>query len=299
MARGIWKGSIAFGLVEVPVVLQSAVKSSATVRFTQLDKRDMSPVGNRHYNKATGEEVAWEDVVKGYEYEKGRFVVLSDEELDRADVKGAHVIEILEFVKASDIEPVLYDTPYYVAPQHANSRGYAILREALRKSGKVGIARVVIRTKEQVGAVFPRGDLLMLDLLRYAGEVREPREVEAPEQDAKALKLKDAEVEMAMRLIDGMTGKFEAKEHKNAWREAVLSLVEKKIKAGKTEVALEPEGEEPREAAEVYDLMPLLEESVKKAGGKKSVTTAAAERRREPAAGRATGPARAKKRRTA
>ena len=298
MARGIWKGSIAFGLVEVPVVLQSAVKSSATVRFTQLDQRDMSPVGNRHYNKATGEEVAWEDVVKGFEYEKGRFVVLSDEELDRADVKGAHVIEILEFVKATDIEPVLFDTPYYVAPQHANSRGYAILREALKKSGKVGVARVVIRTKEHVAAIFPRGDLLVLDLLRYAGEVREPREVEAPEQDPKSLKLKDSEVEMAMRLIDGMTGKFEAKEHKDAWREAVLSLVQKKIKAGKTETALEPEAEEPREPAEIHDLMPLLEESVKKAG-KKNITSAAAERRREPATGRATGPARSKKRRTA
>ena len=298
MARGIWKGSIAFGLVEVPVVLQSAVKSSASVRFTQLDQRDMSPVGNRHYNKATGEEVAWEDVVKGYEYEKGRYVVLSDEELDRADVKGAHVIEILEFVKAGDIEAVLYDTPYYVAPQHANSRGYTILREALKKSGKVGVARVMIRTKEHVAAIFPRGDLLVLDLLRYAGEVREPREVEAPEQDAKAMKIKDSEVDMAMRLIDGMTGTFEAKEHKDAWREAILALVQKKIKAGKTETALEPEAQEPREAAEVYDLMPLLEESVKKAG-KKSVTTAAAERRRESAAGRATGPSRSRKRRTA
>jgi DNA end-binding protein Ku len=299
VARGIWKGSIAFGLVEVPVVLQSAVKSNASVRFTQLDKRDMSPVGNRHYNKATGDEVAWEDVVKGYEYEKGRFVVLSEEELERAEVKGAHTIEILEFVKASDIEPVLYDTPYYVAPQHPNSRGYAILREALKKSGKVGVARVVIRTKEHVAAIFPRDGLLVLDLLRYPAEVKEPKEVEVPEQDEKALKVKDSEIEMAMRLIDGMTGKFEPKEHKDAWREAVLSLVQKKIKSGKTETVLEPETEEPREAAEVYDLMPLLEESVKKASRKGGTSVAAAERRREPAAGRTTGPARSKKRRTA
>jgi DNA end-binding protein Ku len=298
VARGIWKGSIAFGLVEVPVVLQSAVKSSATVRFTQLDKRDMSPVGNRHYNKATGEEVAWEDVVKGFEYEKGRFVVLSEEELDRAEVKGAHTIEILEFVKAPDIEPVLFDTPYYVTPQHANSRGYAILREALRKSGKVGIARVVIRTKEHVAAIFPRDGLLCLDLLRYPAEVKEPKEVETPEQDEKAIKVKDSEVEMAMRLIDGMTGKFQPKEHKDAWREAVLALVQKKIKAGKTEVALEPEAQEEKDTAEVYDLMPLLEESVKKAGRGKT-STAAAERRREPAAGRATGPSRSRKRKTA
>jgi DNA end-binding protein Ku len=293
VARGIWKGSISFGLVEVPVVLQSAIKSSATVRFSQLDKRDMSPVGNRHYNKATGEEVAWEDVVKGYEYEKGRFVVLSDEELERADVKGAHTIEIVEFVKASDIEPVLFDTPYYVAPQHANSRGYAILREALARSGKVGIARVVIRTKEHVAAIFPRGPLLVLELLRYGDEVREPKD----------LKVKDSEIEMAMRLIDGMTGKFQPKEHRDTRREAILSVVQKKIKAGKTTVVEEPEDEaEPREPAEVYDLMPLLEESVRKArpnATSKSTTTAAATRTRGPATGRTTGPARAKKRRMA
>src|SRR5205085_5842441 len=143
-------------------------------------------VGYRHYNKATGSDVAWEDVVKGYEVEKGRFVVLTDKDFERADPKASKTVEIVEFVDADSIDPVYFDTPYYVTPQHANSRSYALLHEALRKAKKVGIARVVIRTREHLAALLPRGKFLAVDLLRFSHEVKKPSEIEAPEQEAKA-----------------------------------------------------------------------------------------------------------------
>jgi DNA end-binding protein Ku len=294
MARGIWKGSISFGLVEVPVVLHPATRSQ-DLSFAQLDKRDLSPIGYRRYNKSTGDEVAWADIVRGYEYEKGSYAVLSDADLEKADPKASHAIEILEFVDVESIDPVYFDTPYFAAPQHANSRAYALLREALRKSGKAGIGRVVLRTREHLVAVWPRGELLAVDLLRFSTEVRDAKEVEYPEQEAKALHLKDAEVEMASKLIEGMTEDWDPAKYHDRYREAVLDLVKKKVKSGKTTEIEEATPKRARKAAEVYDLMPLLQKSVASRGRTKA---AGAVRERPRGAPKTTGPARAARRRT-
>lgn len=290
-----WKGSIAFGLVEVPVTLVPAERRDE-VRFSQLDRRDLSPVGYRRHNKTTGEEVAWDDLVRGYEYEPGRYAVLTDADLEKADPKASRKIEIEEFVDAAEIDPALFETPYYVAPQDPKSRGYALLKEALARTGKAGIGRVVLRAKEHLAALTARGPLLGLHLLRFAEDIRDPEHVDAPKPD-EGLHLKDAEVGMAERLIEGMTTKWKPEKHRDTWREAVLDVVEKKVRAGKTAEIEEPEEERaPKPRAEVYDLMPLLEESVART---KSPRSASAETRRRPAAGRATGPARAKRRKAA
>ncbi len=280
-----WKGTVSFGLVEVPVSLVPAERRDE-ISFTQLDRRDLSPVGNRRYNKATGKEVAWDDLVRGYEYEKGRYAVLTDRDLERADPKATKTIEILEFVDSEEIDPVLFETPYYVVPQKANSRGYGLLREALRTTGKAGIARVVLHTKEHLAALMARGPLLVLDLLRFQDEIRDPKEIEAPEQDPKALHLKAAEILMAEKLIEGMAEDWKPGKHRDVYREEVLALVKKKVREGKTtetEDAVEGGKPERKKPAEVLDLMPLLEKSLAGAG------------KRKPAA-RSAGPERAKKR---
>jgi DNA end-binding protein Ku len=264
MARGIWKGSISFGLVEVPVSLHSCAKSEE-VRFTQLDKRNLSPIGYRRYNKESGDEVAWGDIVRGYEYEDGKYAVLTDADLNRAE-----------------IEPVYFETPYYVAPQHANSRAYALLRDALEQSNRAGIARVVLHTRDHIGALLVRDKLLVLDLLRYAHEVKKPSDIEVPEQDEKALRLKPAELQMALQLIDGMTEAWKPEKFADEYRAAVLTLVKQKVKAGKTAVIDDEEPETPRSKAEVYDLMPLLKESLAGGGGR-SKKPAAKKKRAAPA----------------
>jgi DNA end-binding protein Ku len=287
-----WKGSIAFGLVEVPVVLLPATRRDE-IRFSMLDRRDLSPVGYRRYNKTTGEEVDWKDLVRGYEYEKGRFAVLTDADLEKADPKATKAIEILEFVDAKEIDPVLFETPYYVAPQSAKSRGYALLREALERTGRAGIARVVLHTKEHLAALTARGDALVLDLLRFPDEVRDPKEAGAPAGDGGPARPKEPEVEMAVRLVEGMTTAWKPSKHRDTYRQAVLDLVARKVRSGRTTEVGEPEAGRParrRRRTEVLDLMPLLAESVARRG--KSRRTAAAARRRAPAAGRATGPAR-------
>jgi DNA end-binding protein Ku len=292
MARGIWKGSISFGLVEVPVSLHSCAKSEE-VRFTQLDKRNLSPIGYRRYNKASGEEVAWADIVRGYEYEDGKYAVLTDADLKRADPKATRTIEILQFVDAAEIEPVFYETPYYVAPQHANSRAYALLRDALQESGKAGIARVVLHTRDHLGALLVRKNLLVLDLLRYAHEVKAPSEIEIPEQDEKALRLKPAELQMAIQLIEGMTEPWKAEKFSDEYRDAVLALVKQKVKAGKTTEIDEEEPEAPKSSADVYDLMPLLKKSLAAGGNKGSA------RREKPAKEKESGAPGGKRKRAA
>src|ERR1043165_7662316 len=172
MARGLWKGAISFGLVNVPVELFSAQKRSAELDLTMLDKRDMAPVGYKRVNKATGEEVPWEDVVKGYEYEDDKYVVLSEEDFRRANPEAAKTVDIMAFVDLADISPLYFDTPYILGPGKRGEKAYALLRDAMAKAGKAGIARVMIRTKQYLAALIPEGDVLLLNTLRYAAELR-------------------------------------------------------------------------------------------------------------------------------
>jgi DNA end-binding protein Ku len=262
MPRGLWKGAISFGLVNVPVELFSAEKRSSELDLTMLDKRDLAPVGYKRYNKASGEDVPWAEIVKGYEYEDGKYVVLSDEDFRRANVEAAKTVDIQAFVDASDIAPLFFETPYYLSPGKRGEKAYALLRDALRKSGKAGIATVVIRTRQYLAAVLPQEDVLVMNTLRYADELKQPEDLALP---ASALHAKASakEIDMALRLIDDMSEKWQPDKFKDTYRDDLLARIEEKVKAGQTEEITAPEkGRKEGAGAEVIDLMALLKKSV-------------------------------------
>jgi DNA end-binding protein Ku len=285
MPRALWKGAITFGLVNIPVGLHSAVKHNA-LDFTLLDKRNFAPVGYKRVNKETGREVDWEQIVKGYEYEKGSYVALSEEDFKRANVEATQTIDILAFVDAADIAPIHFDTPYYLSPDKRGAKGYALLRETLRKSGKAAIANVVIRTRQHVAVLLPMDDMLVLNTLRYADEIRSTEDYELP-GDAKA---SAREVDMALKLVKEMSEKWKPRKYHDTYRDDLLARIRKKVKAGETEEVAEPEeeGKEPKKSAEVIDLMALLKRSVEKEGGKPRKRPARARGARKAAHQRAT-----------
>src|SRR3954465_1699787 len=201
MARGLWKGAISFGLVNVPVELFSAHKRPAEVTLTMLHQRDLAPVGYKRGNKASGKEVPWDDVVKGYEYEDDKYVVLSEEDFRRANPEASKTVDIMAFVDLADIAPQYLETPYYLAPGKRGEKAYALLRDAMAKAGKAGIATVVIRTKAYLAALVPQGDALILNTLRYHKELKSAEDIDLPE------KLKGAKV--SARETDRRRGSFE------------------------------------------------------------------------------------------
>lgn len=295
MARSFWKGSLSFGLVEIPVRLQPATVSH-DLAFTLLDRRDFAPVGNRRYNKKTGREIEWNEVVRGYEYEPDQYVVLSDEELASVNVKATESIEILEFVPSDSIDSVYFDAPYYIEPMKKASKSYALLRAALERTGRVGIARVVLRTRQHAAALIVRDSALVLNLLRYAHELRSTDDLELP--DTKSVKLTDAELRMAERLIGEMEGAWKPDRFQDEYHDEVLALVDRKVRSGQTHVVLEPEAAPKRARArsDVVDLMPLLKQSLEaRASGGKAARGSAGRRpaTRKPA--RSKAPARKKR----
>ena len=268
MARGLWKGAISFGLVNVPVELFSAEKRSTELDLTMLDKRDLAPVGYKRYNKASGEDVAWADIVKGYEYEDGKYVVLSDEDFRRANIEASKTVEILAFVDSGKIAPLYFETPYYLAPGKRGEKAYALLRDALRKAGKVGIATVVIRTRQYLAAVFPQDDVLVMNTLRYADELRPAEELDF--SLLKNQKISPKELDLALRLIDDMADEWRPAKYKDTYREDLLARIEEKVKAGQTEEITQPQKQGREKAgADVIDLMALLKKSVEKKGAQR------------------------------
>ena len=267
MARGLWKGAISFGLVNVPVELYSAQKRSAELDLTMLDKRDMAPVGYKRVNKANGKEVPWEDVVKGYEYQDDKYVVLSEEDFRRANPEASKTVDIHAFVDLEDIAPLFFETPYYLSPGKRGEKAYALLRDAMAKAGKAGIATAVIRTKAYLAAVVAQGEALVLNTLRYANELKTAEELEIPEK-LKGHKPSSKELDMALRLVDDMADEWKPGNYHDTYHEDLLKRIEEKIKAGQTEEITEPEKEDKAaKGAEVVDLMALLKKSVE-AGGK-------------------------------
>lgn len=262
MAHPIWKGTISFGLVNIPVGLFSAQGKEAKLDFNLLDKKDLSPIGYKKINKRTGEEVSSGEMVKGYELEDGNYVVLTDEDFKRANAKATQTVEILDFVDLSDIHPVFFEKPYYLAPVGRGAKGYALLREALKKSGKAGVAKVVIHSREYVGVVVPYGHALVLDLLRYAGELKDPSTLELPEEDLKKLNVTDKEMEMAQRLIESMIADWEPGKYHDTYREQLKDYIRKKAEAGETARVEEVAETAPKPSAEVIDLMSLLKKSI-------------------------------------
>jgi DNA end-binding protein Ku len=265
MARGLWKGAISFGLVHVPVELFS-VEKRKDLDLTMLDRRNLAPVGYKRVNKATGEEVPWEEVVKGYEYENGSYVVLSEEDFRRANVEATRTVDIVGFVEAGEIPPLYFDTPYYLAPGKRGEKAYALLRETLKRAGKAGIATVVIRTRQYLAALLPHGELMVLNTLRYTDEMRQVEELGLQSQALKGAKVSAKEIDMALRLVEDMSEAWQPEKYRDTYREDILKRVEEKVKAGQTEELTEPEkGEERASAgADVIDLMALLKRSVER-----------------------------------
>jgi DNA end-binding protein Ku len=262
MARGLWKGAISFGLVNVPVELFSAEKRSSELDLTMLDKRDLAPVGYKRYNKSTGEDVPWAEIVKGYEYDDDKYVVLSDEDFRRANIEASKTVDIQAFVDLKDIPPLYFETPYYLAPGKRGEKAYALLRDAMKKAGKAGIATVVIRTRQYLAAVMPQDEVLLMDTLRYADEIKGTEELGMP-GGALHHKASAKEIDMALRLIDDMSEKWQPEKFKDTYRDDLMARIKEKIKQGQTEEITAPErGEKEPSRADVIDLMALLKKSV-------------------------------------
>jgi DNA end-binding protein Ku len=266
VARTFWKGSISFGLVEIPVSLRRAVNADE-LHLTLLDRKDFSPVGYKHYNKQNNREVPWERIVRGYEYEPDEYVVLTDDDLRRANVEATQTIEILEFVALEEIDPVFFDLPYFVEPLKKASKAYALLRETLKDTGKAGICKVVLRTRQHLAALRVRGDVLVLELLRYAHELAEPKDLELPSGSLKKLGVSDQEAKMAERLVEGMTAPWKPDKYRDEYRDDLLALVKRKVKEGKTKTIAAEKPLPRKRHAEVVDLMPLLKQSLAKRAG--------------------------------
>ncbi|MFQ6589828.1 MULTISPECIES: Ku protein [Pseudomonas] len=272
MPRAIWKGAISFGLVHIPVSLVSAT-SSQGVDFDWLDKRSMDPVGYKRINKTTGKEVTKENIVKGVAYEKGRYVVLSEEEIRSAHPKSTQTIEIIAFVASDQIPLQNIDTPYFLAPDKRGGKVYALLRETLKKTGKVALANVVLHTKQHLAALMPLESALVLVMLRWPAEVRSLDELELP-SDVTKPSLAKGELEMAKRLVEDMTADWQPDDYRDSFQDKIMALVAKKAKAGKIEDVESSEGSEERKTADVIDLTELLKRSLagkpaKKAAPKK------------------------------
>ncbi|RQZ16601.1 Ku protein [Burkholderia sp. Bp9031] len=264
--RMIWKGAISFGLVHVPVQLFPATRT-VKPSFRLLDKRSMDPVGYRQINKRTGKEVTREDIVRGYEYEKERYVVLTDEEIRAANPESTQTVDILTFVDEDAVSFLYLDTPYYLVPDRKGEKVYALLRDALKDSGKIGIALVVMRDRQHLGALIPVGPLLALDTLRWQEELRPLDELSVPADDAKRAGVTARELGMAKKLIDDMSGKWAPDEYHDTFRDDILELVERKVRAGKIEEIEERPPQTGRAAANVVDLTELLKRSLKGGGG--------------------------------
>lgn len=256
MPRSIWTGTISFGLVTVPVKLYSAVNRK-TVRFHQLSGKSGVRIAQKRVDPQSGEEVAYEDIVKGYELAPDRYVVIEPDELATLQPKKTKTIEIEDFVELSQIDPIFYDHPYYLAPGPGGAKPYRLLLEAMAESGKVAIARVVIRSKEQLVAIRPLGDVLEMATMLFADEVLPPERLdELP--DPSEVKTTKREVDVAKQLIDSLAGEFEPEKYRDTYRDDVLALIERKAE-GK-EIAVQPEAEEL--AAPTPDLMSALKASL-------------------------------------
>lgn len=263
MARPIWQGQISFGLVSVPVALRPA-ETRADISFHLVDSRDSARIRYERVNEDTGEEVPWDKIVKGFEYDKGNYVLLSDEEMEQASVEMSRTIDIEQFVDVEEIDIRYFDRPYILVPTKNSEKGYVLLREAIAASGKAGIANVVIRSRQHLAAVVAHGDALLLILLRYEQELRDLDEFNLPNQDLRKWKVSRKEIELASQLINGMTGKWNPDKYRDEYREVLMDLIKKKIKSGQTEaIDVEPE-EETTEEPQTINFMDMLKKSVAK-----------------------------------
>jgi DNA end-binding protein Ku len=262
MPRVVWKGAIVFGLVHIPVSLYPA-SSAKGLDLALLDKRDFAPVGYQRINKRTGKPVAPQDIVKGYQYEDDQYVVVSEEDMRQANVEATQTVDIQSFVEAAAVPPYFFDTPYYLEPGRRGEKGYALLRETLRKSGRVGLAKVVIRVRQHLAALLPFGDVLLLNTLRYADEIRPVGELKLPEGSLEKVGVTKRELEMAQRLVEDMSEDWAPEQYHDTYRADLLARIEAKVEKGQThEVTEAEEGAPAPTRGEVVDLMAMLKRSL-------------------------------------
>ncbi len=265
LGRPIWKGHISFGLVQIPVVLHSAEKRDE-LSFHLLDSRDHARIRYQRINEVTGEEVPWDDVVKAYEYDDNNYVILTDEDFRRAAVEATQTIAIETFVDLQEVNPLYYEKPYILVPGKHGEKPYALLRAALQRSKKVGIARVVIRTREYLSMVMVEGRALVLMLMRFYHELRNPEEHDLPATDAKKVGITAREIEMAEGLIEAMAGEFKPQQYRDTYYDALKEWIEKKARSGGV---MPPEAqEEAAEAPAIINITDLLAKSLEGRKGK-------------------------------
>lgn len=256
MARDIWKGHISFGLVSIPVSLATA-EISNDLRFNLLDKKDHAPVGFKRYNKNSGKEVDWGSVVKGFELDDGKMVIIEKEDFERANPKATHTIEIQNFVDKNDIPVQYFEKPYYLSTNKTGQKAYKLLYEVLKKSNKVAIAKFVMRGKEHLCSLIPGSDFIVLEIMRFAHELREEEEVDSGISEK--LSISQQELRIAEQLVEGMTAEWNPEVYKDTYRDDLLKLIETKSKKGKIP---NPKIPAVSQTSKVVDLMPLLKKSL-------------------------------------
>ena len=263
MARAIWKGSISFGLVNIPIALYPATRREE-LKFRLLRKSDLSPVNYKRVAEKDGKEVPWDQIVKGYEYEKGKYVVLKDEDFERVDLEATQTVDIQDFVDQEEIDPMFFYKPYYLEPQKGGDKAYALLRDALKDTNKVGVAEVVIKTRQYLAGVKPEDGALVLELMHFADELADPEKLHVP----KKAEVGKREMSMAKSLIDSMSSKWNPEQYKDDYREALMEVIEEKVAAGGKEIEEKPK--KTPKPTKVIDLVSVLQKSLEETGAKKN-----------------------------
>jgi DNA end-binding protein Ku len=268
--RAIWKGSISFGLVNIPIALYPATRKE-DLRFRLLRAKDLSPVNYKRVAEADGKEVPWDEIVKGYEYEKGKFIVLKDEDFQRVDLEATQTVDIQDFVDLDEIDPMFFYKPYYLEPQKGGDKAYVLLRDALGASKKVGIAKVIIKTRQYLAGVKAKDGVLVLELMHFAEELADTGKLRVP----KKVEVGKREMNMAKALIDSMSAKWNPEKYRDDYREALMEVIEEKVEAGGKEIEEKPK---PKKApTKVIDLVSVLQKSLEQAGTAKKKPKRAAE----------------------
>jgi len=276
MARAIWKGNISFGLVNIPIALYPATRGEE-LKFRLLRKRDLSPVNYKRVAEKDGKEVPWDQIVKGYEYENGKYVVLKDEDFQRVDLEAIQTVDIQDFVDQEDIDPIFFYKPYYLEPQKGGDKAYALLRDALKDSNKVGIAKVVIKTRQYLAGVKPEDGALVLELMHFADELADTGKLHVP----KKVEIGKREMSMAKSLIDSMSSKWNPGKYRDDYREALMEVIEEKVEAGGKEIEETPK--KTPKPTKVIDLVSVLKRSLEKTGAEKKATARSREKKAHPA----------------
>jgi len=275
--RAIWKGTISFGLVNIPIALYPATRKEE-LKFRLLRTRDLSPVNYKRVAEKDGKEVPWDEIVKGYEYEKGKYVVLREEDFQRVDLEATQTVDIQDFVDIDEIDPMFFYKPYYLEPQKGGDKAYALLRDSLQESKKVGIAKVVIKTRQYLAGVKPEDGALVLELMHFAEELADPEKLHVP----KKVEVGQREMNMATALIDSMSSKWSPEKYRDDYREALMGVIEKKVEAGGKEIKEKPK--KVPKPTKVIDLVEVLQKSLEKTGGaKKKSAKKARARHAQPA----------------